>query len=100
LKYVSRTDPQAPALGTLSELEIEVLQLDQRQRRTKQSRRKKLVSLNKITIAQATHWIAELGGWIGKANGPPGSITLARGLERLAYLAEGVALARAAGPAK
>lgn len=100
LKYVSRTDPQAPALGTLSELEIEVLQLDQRQRRTKQSRRKKLVSLNKVTIAQATHWIAELGGWIGKANGPPGSITLARGLERLAYLAEGVALARAAGPAK
>ena len=100
LKYLSRTDPQAPALGTLSALEIEVLHLDQRQRRTKRPRRNKLVSLDKITIEQATHWIAELGGWIGKANGPPGSVTLARGLERLAYLTEGVALARATGPSK
>ena len=100
LKYASRTNPQAPAIQTLSELEVEVLQLDQQQRQTTQSRRKKLVPVHKITVEQATHWIAELGGWIGKANGPPGSVTLARGLERLAYLVEGVALARAARPMK
>jgi len=99
LKYASRTQPQAPAQGTLSDLEIEVLQLDQRQRQAKPSR-KKLAPVGNITIEQATHWIAELGGWTGRANGPPGSLTLARGLERLAYLVEGVALARAAHPSK
>ena len=35
--------------------------------------------------------IAQLGGWIGKRNGPPGSIaTLARGLERLGFLVQKV----------
>ena len=32
------------------------------------------------TIAEATRWIAELRGWIGPANGPPGAMTLARGM--------------------
>ena len=97
---MARTDPQTPALETLSALEIEVLQLDQRQRQAHQSRRSKLAAVEQITIEQATYWIAQLGGWIGKANGHPGSVTLARGLERLAYLVEGVALARAAAPPK
>jgi hypothetical protein len=96
LKYTSRTHPQTPALGMLSQLEIEVLQLNHQQRQTTPSPPKKLAPAREITIEQATHWIAELGGWIGKTNGPPGSVTLARGLERLAYLVEGVALARAA----
>jgi hypothetical protein len=37
------------------------------------------------TIHEATGWIAEMGGWVPqKSSGPPGSITLARGIERLA----------------
>jgi hypothetical protein len=36
------------------------------------------------TIAQAVRWIADLGGYTGnKSSGPPGSVVIARGLERL-----------------
>ena len=87
LKYLSRRKPDAPASCELAAEEIEALKLDRRRRtgrRTPQT----------PSIADATRWIAELGGWIGARNGPPGSVTIARGLERLAYLVEGIALAR------
>jgi hypothetical protein len=43
------------------------------------------------TIAQATRWIADLGGFTGKSSGgPPGSITIGRGLERLRHGVEAV----------
>ena len=95
LKYSSRTHPSEPALTVLTSLEIEVLQADQRDRLPKGGRRKKPPPVESVSIAEATTWIAQLGGWIGKRNGPPGSITLARGLERLGFLVQGVALARA-----
>ncbi len=93
LKYSSRHRPDEPATLTLTTTEIEVLLHDQRQRapRGTRFRRKPVES---VTIAEATQWIALMGGWIGETNGPPGSITLARGLERLGLLAQGVALAR------
>lgn len=96
LKYASRHRPQEPALKTLSALEIEVLQLAHRSHQARPRTRKKLVAPEKVTTEEATHWIAALGGWMGTANGHPGSVTLARGLERLAALVEGVALARRA----
>jgi hypothetical protein len=92
LKYLSRRKPNAPASCALAAEEIEALKLDQR-RRTKRRRLPEMP-----TIGDATRWVAELGGWIGERNGPPGSITLARGLERLGYLVEGIALARRCGP--
>lgn len=92
LKYLSRKTPNAPATIELSEEEIEALKLDQRRRWTKRRRLP-----DAPTIGVATGWVAELGGWgLGERNGPPGSITLARGLERLGYLVEGIALARQA----
>jgi hypothetical protein len=100
LKYSSRTRPQEAAITTLSALEVEVLQLNHRKNQPPARRRRKLAPTESITIEQATHWVAELGGWIGMANGHPGSVTLARGLERLAYLVEGVALARRAAGAQ
>ncbi|MGO9709774.1 MAG: hypothetical protein ACLQBL_12970, partial [Polyangiaceae bacterium] len=34
------------------------------------------------SLAQATLWLAELGGYTGKSSGgPPGSLTIRRGLE-------------------
>lgn len=90
LKYLSRSKPTAPAVEELSADEIEALKLDRRRR---DETRQKRVPDNP-TISEVSEWIAELGGWIGKRNGPPGSITLARGLERLGYLVEGIALAR------
>ncbi len=36
----------------------------------------------------AVRWLAELGGYVGnKRSGPPGSITIGRGLERLEFAA-------------
>jgi transposase-like protein/DDE family transposase len=94
LKYLSRETPDVPASRELSEEEIEALRLDQRRRKGK---RRKLPSMP--TIVQATEWIGELGGWIGPRNGRPGATTLARGLERLGYLIEGIRIARGVAPA-
>lgn len=88
LKYISRNIPDVPASTELSEDEIDALKLDQRDR----SKKKPIPELP--TIKQATEWIAELGGWIGAANGPPGSITIARGLDRLRDRVVGLRLAR------
>ncbi len=36
------------------------------------------------TLAQATLWLAQVGGYTGKSSGgPPGSVTLARGLKEV-----------------
>lgn len=91
LKYLSRKTPDEPATTELSAEEIEALKLDQRDRATKKT---KPVVPQSPTIKQATEWIAMLGGWIGPANGPPGSITLARGFDRLRDLVKGIRLAR------
>lgn len=92
LKYFARNKPELPATVELTTLEIEALKLD---RRSRSNRRGSLPEMP--TIGEATRWIAEMGGWMGlKSSGPPGSTTLARGLERLALIAAGVALARQA----
>lgn len=90
LKYLARRTPKAPASVEFAPEEIVALKLDQRRRLF--PKRRKLPEIP--TISEATAWVAELGGWIGPRNGPPGSTTLARGLERLGYLVEGIALAR------
>lgn len=91
LKYLSRNTPDEPATIELGEDEIEALKLDQRQRRPAQ-KRKRLPAMP--TIEEATRWVAELGGWIGPANGPPGSTTLARGMRRLSDLVNAIRLLR------
>ena len=90
LKYLSRVTPDEPATIELVDEEIEALKLDQRRRGV--TKKKRLPKMP--TIGEATRWVAELGGWIGLRNGPPGSVTISRGLERLGYLVEGIALAR------
>lgn len=95
LKYLSRNKPDEPATIELDEDEIEALKLDQRRRRPG-SKNKTLP--NKPTIAEATRWIAELGGWIGPANGPPGAVTLGRGMRRLGDFVDAIRLARQPPP--
>jgi hypothetical protein len=37
-----------------------------------------------VSLAQAVRWVADLGGYTGKSSGgPPGAVTIARGLERI-----------------
>jgi hypothetical protein len=91
LKYLSRTEPDTLASVEFSPHEIEALVL----LRTRRKKRNEIVP-DQPTIGQATLWIAELGGYTGKSSGgPPGAITLARGLERLQPAAELLQVVRA-----
>jgi Transposase DNA-binding/Transposase DDE domain len=90
LKRLARSSPDLDASEELSPSEIEALVLLKRRRKTA----KESVP-DEPTIAVATQWIAELGGYTGKSSGgPPGSIIIARGLERLAIAAEIIELAK------
>jgi Transposase DNA-binding/Transposase DDE domain len=88
LKYLSRATPDALCTLVLREIELEALIHLRKHERLP-------VSKGSITIALATQWIATLGGWISRNNGPPGSITLARGLETLMQITRGYELVKA-----
>jgi hypothetical protein len=80
LKYLSRTEPSRPASIELGDHEVQTLILLKR----KHKKRTETIPDSMPVIAQATGWIAELGGYTGKSSGgPPGTITIRRGLRRL-----------------
>lgn len=84
LKLRSRTEPDASAAQEFSDAEIQaIILLKKHAGRT---------IPNAIpTIAQATLWIAELGGYTGKSSGgPPGAICIARGLARVRAAADAI----------
>jgi Transposase DNA-binding/Transposase DDE domain len=85
LKHLSRTTPDTPATIELSILEIRALILLKRE----QKKRTEEVPDGTPSIGQATVWIAELGGYTGKSSGgPPGGVTIGRGLEKVRTGAE------------
>jgi len=85
LKHLARTKPDAPASIALTTVEIEGLVAI----RNRRPRRNEPVVDTNPSIATAVRWIAELGGYTGKSSGgPPGTITIGRGLERLVIWAE------------
>ncbi len=79
LKYLSRATPNAPASAEFADVEIAAMKLE---REIRADGRPVQIPVMP-SLQQATEWVAELGGWMGRQNGPPGSITLARGLDRL-----------------
>jgi hypothetical protein len=80
MKYLSRTEPDTPATVELTGYEIRALILLKREYK----KRTETIPDATPSIAQATLWIAELGGYTGKSSGgPPGSTTIRRGLDRL-----------------
>jgi hypothetical protein len=80
LKALSRTTPEQPANTELTTHEIRALILLKRQNK----KRTEVIPDTMPTIGQATLWIAEMGGYTGKSSGgPPGSITIRRGLDKL-----------------
>jgi hypothetical protein len=85
LKHLSREQPDAPASNELSSVEIEALILLKR----RYAKRTEVIDDVVPTLERATRWIAEIGGYTGKSSGgPPGSVTIARGLERLRMATE------------
>jgi hypothetical protein len=88
LKLLARTKPNLPADAEFSEIELHALVLLKRR-----SKKKNETIPDSIpTIAQATLWLAELGGYTGKSSGgPPGTITISRGLFKLRAAADAIA---------
>jgi hypothetical protein len=79
LKHLARSNPDLPASGELTPYELKAVVLLKR----REKKRTEVIN-DDPTIALATRWIADLGGYTGKSSGgPPGSITIARGLERV-----------------
>jgi len=77
LKLLARGAPERPATDELSEDEIRVLVALKRE----QKKRTETIPDGIPTIAQATLWLADLGGYTGKSSGgPPGTVTISRGL--------------------
>jgi Transposase DNA-binding/Transposase Tn5 dimerisation domain len=94
LKRLARTAPDRPACEELTPVEIEVLVALKRE----DKKRTESVPDGTPTLAQAVRWLADLGGYTGKSSGgPPGSITIGRGLERLRFAVRGVVAFRHAG---
>ena len=75
LKTVSRAEPDAPATQLFSPEELQVIMLLHFQREP--------FPTEPPTCEKAVCWLAQLGGYIGPRNGPPGQQTIGRGLLRL-----------------
>lgn len=87
LKRLARTEPERAASEELTPVEIDVLLALKR----RQKKRTESVPDGVPTIGQAVRWLADIGGYTGKSSGgPPGSITIRRGLDRLTMAVEGV----------
>jgi hypothetical protein len=91
LKQLSRKEPDRPATHELSKYELQALLF---LKRGEKKRTETIV--DNPSIALATRWIADLGGYTGTSSGgPPGAITIGRGLERVlaaAKVFEGIEL--------
>lgn len=93
LKVLARTSPEEPASVELSDHEVRALLLLARDIK----KRNETIPDTTLTIGQATTWIARLGGYTGKSSGgPPGSITIRRGFEKLRVAAQVLAALQAA----
>jgi hypothetical protein len=79
LKHQARSSPDEPAANHLNKHELEALRLMRKEYGPRSEQQPE-----SLTIGLAVRWIAELGGYTGKSSGgPPGSITIRRGLEWL-----------------
>ncbi|HEX9016205.1 MAG TPA: IS4 family transposase [Chloroflexota bacterium] len=81
IKLLSRKEPDRPASDEFSPVEIRAIVL----LRFGKSAKKHLDDAQVHTLAQVTLWLAQIGGYTGKSSGgPPGSVTLTRGLKEVA----------------
>ena len=82
LKLLARDQPERPATDEFSPIELRAITLLRFQ---KQASKHFLEDEVIPSLAQATLWLAQIGGYTGKSSGgPPGSVTLTRGLTEVA----------------
>jgi hypothetical protein len=87
IKLLSRREPDRPATDEFSPTELRAITL----LRFGKSAKRRFSNAVIPTLGHATLWVAQLGGYTGKSSGgPPGSATLARGLEQVATLVQGL----------
>lgn len=81
LTYLARTTPDQPSSSELAQPEIDAVIAS---RRPNGYRRGDVPAISLVV-----QWLAELGGYTGKSSGgPPGTIVIQRGLERIQSLAD------------
>jgi Transposase DDE domain len=79
IKHLSRTSPNQAATTEFTRTELDALVL---LRFTIDGR--PAPSTTDVTLETATQWLAECGGYTGRSSGgPPGSVTISRGLRRV-----------------
>lgn len=84
LKRLAREQPNRPASDEFSPMELKALRLA----KERQKKRTEVLS-DRPTLAEAVRWVADLGGYTGKSSGgPPGVITIGRGLHYLRIATE------------
>lgn len=84
LKALARSAPDTPARLELSGHEIEAIRI----LRIKAQGCADNIDMAMLELGDAVKWIAELGGYVGsKSSGPPGMVTIRRGLERVIIVA-------------
>jgi hypothetical protein len=92
LKLLARNEPKLPASVELTPYEITAIRALHRRRAKPGERIARMPTIDKAVL-----WIAQLGGYTGKSSGgPPGAMTIMRGLERLRDVALGIELAELA----
>ena len=88
IKHSSREQPDAPATLVFTPEEIETLILWRR--KAAPNARQPCKPGEVPTLAEATRWVAEIGGYMKSRNAPPpGTVTIMRGLEYLENLVQG-----------
>lgn len=82
LTYLAREKPEASASDEFSADEIRAL-IAMRQPRG--------IKLDHLpTLGQAVRWVADLGGYFGPSNGPPGPTVIGRGLHHVLIAAQAI----------
>jgi Transposase Tn5 dimerisation domain len=78
LRALSQSDPEKSAVPELSTYEVRALILLKR----RYAKRTEIIPDGIPTLEHAVRWLAELGGYTGRSSGgPPGAVTLRRGLD-------------------
>jgi hypothetical protein len=86
LKQVARYEPKTPALKFASQDEVDAAIVLSKSKHWKMGAR--------LNVEQFVGLVAEVGGYSKWSGGPPGSITIGRGLELITAAAVGIAAMR------